>query len=56
MTQDELRATINLMKFRISRETAKTGTEEKFQELIVSGLDVLGEFFMDIKRIADKRG
>ena len=56
MTHDELASKIKLMKSRILAQQAKAQTknEEDFADLLVSGLDVLGELFLDIKRIADK--
>ncbi len=53
MTQQELQAKINAIKGAIRAETAKNKTEEQFQELFLLGADILGELFMDIKRIAD---
>lgn len=55
MTQKELSAKLDLMKNKILAEKAKNKTEEQFQELFVDGLDILGELFLDIKRIADGR-
>lgn len=54
MTQAELQVKINGTKAKIIAETAKNKSEEQFQELFLAGLDILGELFLDIKRIADK--
>jgi hypothetical protein len=54
MTHDELEIKIAQMKDKIRREQAKNKDEEHFQELFLYGLDILGELFLDIKRIADK--
>lgn len=43
MTQAEL-----LMRITQNRD------QEQFQEMMVAGLDIVGELFMDIKRIAEK--
>ncbi len=53
MTEDELRSKINLLKGRIKGEIAKNKSEEQFQELFLLGADIIGELFIDIKRIAD---
>ena len=54
MTKEELQSKINQMKNKILAEQAKNKGEEQLQELFMSGLDILGELFLDIKRIADK--
>jgi len=53
MTQAQLQAKITAMKTKITCEVAKSKAEEDFQEVMIAGLDILGELFMDIKRIAD---
>jgi hypothetical protein len=54
MTQAELQVRINGMKAKIIAEQAKNKSEEQFQEIFLAGLDIIGELFLDIKRIADK--
>jgi hypothetical protein len=54
MTKEELSSKIDLMKNKILAEQAKNKGEEQFQELFLAGLDIIGELFIDIKRIADK--
>ncbi len=54
MTHDQLSIKIAQMKDKIRAEQAKNKGEEQFQELFLAGLDILGELFLDIKRIADK--
>ena len=53
MTEDQLQLKIDQMKDRIRREIAQNKSEEQFQELFLMGADIIGELFMDIKRIAD---
>lgn len=54
MTEAELQNKIDRLKDRIRLEAAKNKSEEQFQELFLMGADILGELFMDIKRIASK--
>lgn len=54
MTHEELRQKIVLLKNQVRAEAAKNKNEEQFQEFFLSGLDIIGELFLDIKRIADK--
>lgn len=53
VTQAELQVKINNMKAKIIAESAKNKGEEQFQELLLAGLDIVGELFMDIKRISE---
>lgn len=54
MTQAELQVRISSMKAKILAEQAQNKDQEQFQEMMVAGLDILGELFLDIKRIAEK--
>ena len=45
MTKQEFKSKIDRIKSMIATQTAKTKTEEQFQELTVLGLDIIGEFF-----------
>ncbi len=54
MTHEELQRKLDQMKSQIRAEQVKNKGEEQFQELFLSGLDILGELFLDIKRIAEK--
>lgn len=55
MTEDKMRAKINVLANRLlkDRDKARTKTGEEFAELMLLGLELLGEVFIDIKRIAD---
>jgi hypothetical protein len=53
MKQAELQAKITAMKEIVLAEKAKSKDDEKFQTMFAAGIDILGELFMDIKRIAD---
>lgn len=54
MTEAELQNKIDRFKDRVRFEVAQTRNEEQFQEFFLSGLDILGELLMDIKRATNK--
>lgn len=55
MTEQEFREKIGRIKSMIATEAARNKSEEQFQELMVLGLDILGEFLIDVKRIANRQ-
>lgn len=55
MTQEQLESALKRMasSIRNAEANARTKTEEEFAELLLLGLDLLGSYLVDIKRIAD---
>jgi hypothetical protein len=43
-------------RFLHERNNAKTKTDEEFAQLIITGIGLIGEIALDIKRIADQAG
>jgi len=55
MNEQEMRAKIATIVNRLTaeRDKAQTKVDEQFAEAIIAGVQLLGELFIDIKRIAD---
>lgn len=58
MTRGEMRQAIAIIQNRFlhERNNAKTKTDEEFAQLIITGIGLIGEIALDIKRIADQAG
>jgi hypothetical protein len=55
MNQSEIRQRVATLTSRIRRDVANAGTktDEEYGEMIIAGMELLGELLIDIKRMAD---
>jgi len=55
MTEQEMRTKIAAVVNHLTaeRDKAQTKVDEQFAEVLIAGVQLLGELFIDVKRIAD---